>query len=88
MRAIDNVTHNPEAAAEIAAPLVGVEAGIVAAAIRANPPRADGIRNREVMERILSFMKELGYVDQVPRGYADLRFMDAVSHGVTTGQSD
>lgn len=84
VRAVDHVVRDPADAAGIAAPLVGVEGRVIAAAIRANPPRIDGIRNHEIMQRILGFMKELGYADRVPEGYADLRFMDAVRHGVTT----
>jgi hypothetical protein len=36
----------------------------------------DGVRNLEVMRRILAFMQTLGYVRDVPDGFVDLRFME------------
>jgi ABC-type nitrate/sulfonate/bicarbonate transport system substrate-binding protein len=76
VRAVDWVNAEPDSAAELAAPLIGVKAAVVAAAIRANPPRVDGVRNLEVMRRILAFMQTLGYVRDVPDGFVDLRFME------------
>ena len=77
MKAIDHVVAHPEEAATIASPLIGVHARFVVAAIASNPPRADGIRDHEVMLRILTFMRRLGYTEEIPEGFADPRFMDA-----------
>jgi ABC-type nitrate/sulfonate/bicarbonate transport system substrate-binding protein len=67
--------HLDEAAA-IGAPFIGVHATIVRRALHANRPQVDAIRNGAAMRRILEFMRELGYVRDLPRDFADLRFLD------------
>jgi NitT/TauT family transport system substrate-binding protein len=81
IRAASWVLENPDEAAVIAAPIIGVKASYTAAAIKANPPQIDGIRNRDTMRTILEFMKSLGYIDYIPEGFVDLRFMDVVASG-------
>ena len=79
IKAASWVQKNPEEAAVMAAPIIGVKASYTAAAIRANPPRIDGIRNKETMNTILEYMKSLGYIDYLPEGFADLSFMDSIA---------
>jgi ABC-type nitrate/sulfonate/bicarbonate transport system substrate-binding protein len=85
VRAIQYVIENPDRAAEVAEPLIGVKAPIIAEAIRNNPPRADGIRNADVMRDILLFMQKLGYVEEIPDDFVDLTFMDAVTLNEAAG---
>ena len=70
------VHAKPEAAAEVAAPLIGVHPDIVRRALRRNRPEVDAIRNTGAMQTILTFMQQLGYVREIPRDYADLSFLD------------
>jgi len=79
IKAASWVQKNPEEAAVMAAPIIGVKASYTAAAIRANPPRIDGIRNKETMNTILEYMKSLGYIDYLPEGFVDLSFMDSIA---------
>ena len=85
VRAVAAVVARPDEAASLAAPLIGVHERFVAASIASNPPRVEGIRHDETMRRILSFMQELGYVDRIPEGFIDGRFMDAVLHDGLAG---
>ena len=70
------VSENPDQAAEISAPLIGVSSDIVRRALRANRPDVNAIRNVEAMQQVLGLMQKLGYIREVPRSYADLRFLD------------
>jgi NitT/TauT family transport system substrate-binding protein len=76
VRAIDFVRGNPDEAADVAAPIIGVHADIIRRALRANQPHADAIRHTASMARVLELMQKLGYVQAIPAGYADLRFLD------------
>lgn len=76
VRAVAWVNARPDEAAALAEPLIGVKADFITAAIRATPPNVEGIRNHEVMRRILGFMKALGYVRDIPEGFVDLRFLE------------
>ena len=76
--AVAHVRMDPSDAATCAAPYIGVNARFISRALHVNPPAIDGIRNLATMDRILMFMKTLGYIDRIPRNFADLRFLDAV----------
>jgi len=80
MRAVAYVVEHPDETAEVAGPLIGVKASFIADAIRVNPPRVDGVRNADIMRKILLFMQTLGYVKEIPEGFVDLRFMNAAMH--------
>jgi NitT/TauT family transport system substrate-binding protein len=82
IRATEFVLTNTDEAAEIASPLIGVKASYIAEATRTNPPNVNGVRNHDVMRKILLFMKTLGYINEIPEGFVDLRFMDAVARNV------
>lgn len=70
------VNQHPDEAAEIGAPFIGVHPRMVRRALRANRPNVDALRNTEIMETILRLMQKLGYVDAIPRNFADLSFLD------------
>lgn len=76
VRAVDFVLRQPDETARIAAPFIGMHPDTVRAALVDNRPNADAIRNAEVMRTILQFMQQLGYIEQIPAQYADLRFLD------------
>jgi len=83
IRAVTYVNAFPDEAAELAAPLIGIKASYIAAAIRANPPNVEGVRHADMMRKILGFMKTLGYVKEIPEGFVDLQFMDSAANKTT-----
>ncbi len=75
----------PEEAATIGGAYIGVSPEFVRAALKHNRPNVEALDNQEAMNRILDFMKELGYVTQRPTDYAELKYQrEAVQalHGV------
>ncbi|HEV7735374.1 MAG TPA: ABC transporter substrate-binding protein [Candidatus Binatia bacterium] len=68
-------THLDEAA-EIGARFIGVHADIVRRALRVNRPNVDAVRSTDSMRKVLEFMRELGYVEALPRDFSDLQFLD------------
>jgi len=70
------VNAEPDETARIAAPYIGVHADIVRQALAINRPDVDAIRNGAAMSLVLSLMQRLGYVDEVPHGFDDLRFLE------------
>jgi len=76
VKAVDYVRLNQDETAEIAASFIGVNARMVKRALASNLPHADAIRNAGSMDQILQLMKKLHYVDHIPEGFSDLRFLD------------
>jgi ABC-type nitrate/sulfonate/bicarbonate transport system substrate-binding protein len=76
VRAVDFVLQNMDEAAKVAEPFIGIHAKMIRAALANNQPRADAIRNTGSMNKILSLMQRLGYVERIPTGFADLSFLD------------
>ncbi len=70
------VDEHPDEAAAIGASYIGVHAAIVRRALDANRPRVDAVRSATTMRHVLEFMRELGYVRDLPRDFLDLRFLD------------
>jgi ABC-type nitrate/sulfonate/bicarbonate transport system substrate-binding protein len=70
------VHEKPDAAAEIGAPFIGVHVDIVRRALTVNRPNVDAIRNTDAMQAVLKLMQKLGYVEQLPQNFAELRFLD------------
>lgn len=77
VKALSFVHEHPDETGEIAAGFIGVHARMVQRALRSNMPDADAIRNTESMDAILKLMKKLNYVDHIPEGFSDLRFLDS-----------
>jgi NitT/TauT family transport system substrate-binding protein len=78
VRGVEFVKEQPDRAAEIASPYIGIHPRFIREALRRNLPRVDAIRNRAAIDRILALMVRLGYVDRIPSGFTDLSFLDAV----------
>ena len=76
------VHEAPDETAEIAAPYIGLHAETIRRALAVNRPDVDAIRSGEAMGKVLSLMQRLGYVDEIPHGFADLRFLDRAQAGV------
>ena len=76
VRAATFVNENPDEAAQVGAPFIGVDAGMVRDALRINSPNVNAIRNCEAMQQVLKLMQKLGYVTELPRDYLDFRFLD------------
>jgi len=74
------VTENPDTAAEIGAPFIGVHAQIVRRALQSNRPNVDAIRNAGAIEKVLRLMQELKYIDKLPEDFIDLQFLDRAQH--------
>lgn len=71
------VHSHPEESSEIGARHIGVSAEIIRRALASNRPEIDAIRNVAAMREVLSLMVKLGYLDAVPEGFSDVRFLDA-----------
>lgn len=74
--AADFVAAQPDEAAEIGAPLIGVDPAIVRRALRANRPDVNAVRNTGAMAQVLKLMRDLGYVSEIPSNFSDLSFLD------------
>lgn len=80
-------THqDPEEASQISSRYIGINAEFIRKALDVNRPDADAIRNKEAMEEILSLMKRLGYVDEIPKDFIKLSFLDKARQENETGQ--
>jgi NitT/TauT family transport system substrate-binding protein len=70
------VHENPQQAGEAAEKYIGVRADFIASSLAANRPDLNAVRNEDSMEMILNFMQKLGYIEEIPTDFADLRFLD------------
>jgi NitT/TauT family transport system substrate-binding protein len=66
--------QSADEAAEIGAAYIGVSAKFVRAALKHNRPNVEALDNEEAMNRLLDFMKSLGYLAQRPVDYAELTY--------------
>ena len=73
------VAEEPDEAAEIAAGYIGIDARFIRESLRRNQPNLDAIRNHAAMNEIIALMQRLGYVQELPQNYTDLRFLDAAT---------
>jgi NitT/TauT family transport system substrate-binding protein len=76
------VNDNPDEAAEIGAPFIGVHADIVRRALKVNRPNVDAIRNKGAMEQVLKLMQKLGYVQTLPTNFLELGFLDRAQQSI------
>jgi len=70
------VEAHPDATARIASDYIGVHADTIRAALRVNRPNVDALRAHGAMTHVLELMRTLGYVDAIPEGFVDMRFLD------------
>jgi NitT/TauT family transport system substrate-binding protein/sulfonate transport system substrate-binding protein len=61
-------------AATIGGAYIGVSPKFVRAALNHNRPNVEALDNQEAMNRLLDFMKELGYIARRPTDYAELKY--------------
>ena len=71
------VRQQPDRSAEMASRYIGIHSKFIRAALERNQPNLDALRNHGAMSQILQLMVELGYVEKVAKGFADLTFLDA-----------
>jgi NitT/TauT family transport system substrate-binding protein len=79
IRGAEFVRAEPDRAAAIASRYIGINERFIRQALDHNLPDVEAIRNQEAMAQILALMTELGYVDDTPRGFMDLSFLDAAT---------
>jgi NitT/TauT family transport system substrate-binding protein len=72
------VCDHRDETAEIAHHHIGIHPRFISAALRANRPDVDAIRHEEAMDGVLSLMMKLEYVDSIPTGFHELRFLDQI----------
>ncbi len=77
------VHNHPTEAAATGAPVIGVHPDILLKSLDANRPDINAVRNTGAMDQILKLMLELGYVDEIPRDYSDLSFLDRAQQCAT-----
>jgi ABC-type nitrate/sulfonate/bicarbonate transport system substrate-binding protein len=75
----DFVERNPDEAASIAEPYIGVGRRIIEKALATNRPSVHALSHEASMDAILSLMIELGYIPERPADYLDLTHLDAVT---------
>ena len=75
-RGARHVRENPGETAEIASAYIGVNSDFIEEALTRNAPDVDAIRSTDAMDAILALMVELGYIESVPSGFVDLRFLE------------
>jgi len=70
------VKTNPDESSDIASGYIGINPRFIRQALNVNWPDANAIRNSKAMDDVLSLMIKLGYIDKMPSGYSDLKFLD------------
>jgi ABC-type nitrate/sulfonate/bicarbonate transport system substrate-binding protein len=65
-------------AADIAGRYIGMSGHICRRAFDRNRPDVRALHNVDAMDRVLDLMRELGYLEEKPKGFTDLRFVDEV----------
>lgn len=68
--------ERPDEAAQVAARFIGINPDFVRKALDRNRPELGAIRNSEAMGQILGLMMRLGYLEEEPRDFMDLRFLN------------
>jgi ABC-type nitrate/sulfonate/bicarbonate transport system substrate-binding protein len=75
----DFVTRNPDEAAAIAEPYIGVDRRFIEKALATNRPSVHALSHTASRDAIITLMIELGYIRQRPGDYLDLTHLDAVT---------
>ena len=76
------VHENPGESSTIAHHYIGVHPRFIQKALLVNKPNVNGIRNDAAMNKVLSLMLKLGYIDRLPTQYRDLTFLDRAAEEV------
>jgi NitT/TauT family transport system substrate-binding protein len=69
-------------AAAIGGAYMGIGPKFVRAALDHNRPNVEALDNQDAMNRVLDFMKDLGYVAQRPTDYAELKYQREALHSL------
>jgi NitT/TauT family transport system substrate-binding protein len=79
----------PDEAADIGGAYIGVNPKFVRAALEHNRPNVEALANQEAMDRILDFMRDLGYIARRPTGYLELAYQRELTraHGAAPAAS-
>lgn len=78
VRGADHLDDHVGECARISGGYIGMSAEIVEKAFAANRPDVRALHNTEAMDQILGLMKDLGYIEQKPEGFAELGILDDV----------
>jgi len=70
------VREQAQESARIASRYIGIHPRFIEAALSANCPDVNAIRNSKAMEEVLLLMQKLGYITKMPSNYLDLAFLD------------
>ena len=81
VRGASFVLKNPDESSEIAERYTGIGSGHIRAALEANRPDVDALRNTAAMTDILGLMRKLGYITDFPVRHLDLSFLDRAQKG-------
>jgi ABC-type nitrate/sulfonate/bicarbonate transport system substrate-binding protein len=76
------VHEQPSESALIASAYIGVHESFIEQALARNQPDVDAIRSKAAMERVISLMMRLGYLQQPPSRFVDLTFLDRASQPI------
>jgi ABC-type nitrate/sulfonate/bicarbonate transport system substrate-binding protein len=74
VRGSQAIDQAPDEAATIGGAYIGVSREFVRAALKHNRPNVEALDNQVAMNRLLDFMKELGYIAGRPTDYAELKY--------------
>lgn len=72
------VAEQPDEAAALSEPYVGIGRAFIRAALERNRPSVDALSSTAAMDAIVSLMIDLGYLDERPTGYVDLSLLREV----------
>lgn len=83
-RGSDFVDEEPGETAAIASRYIGVNEAFIEQALARNTPHVHAIREDAAVERILSLMVQLGYLEEAPSGFLDVSFLEKAEAGSPT----
>lgn len=75
VRGAQDVRLHPEQAAAAAHRYIGISPAIIARAIARHPPDVAAAGHREIMQRIMALMIQLGYLRAIPDDFCALQFL-------------
>ncbi len=78
------VREQPDEAADIAAPYIGMNAEFIREALKRNLPDLNALRNTAAMDHVMTLMQELGYVSRRPQHFLNLSFLDKAQAAAAT----
>ena len=83
-RGVRFVREQPDEAADIAGPYIGMDGGFIREALKRNLPDLDALRNTAAMDHVMTLMQQLGYVSRRPQHFLNLSFLDKAQAAAAT----